>query len=342
MKKPTARQVAQLAGVSQTTVSFVLNNVAGSSISEATRERVLQAARALGYVPTAAARTLASGRSSNLALVLVQPHPQVFADPYIPNIITGLRQSVQKEGFRILVEIVDDLSHLDTIESLLRSGEAAGVMVSGLGWGREERLMSLLDEGYPLVSIDHMNVEKFDIPMVTINHLEGVRRVVSHLVGLGHRKIACIAYSPDNPHVQQRISAYCEVLNTAGITYDPHLIRYGAFEPESGYETMQSLLSLSPTAVYGMNDMMALGAMGAIREAALRIPEDIAVVGYDDMRFSRFTAPPLTTVHAPEIELGEKAGQLLLDLILDRPIQDRQIYLESTLVIRQSCGGKLS
>lgn len=341
MKKPTARQVAERAGVSQTTVSFVLNNVIGSSISEATRERVLRSARELGYVPTAAARTLASGRSSNLALVLVQPHAQVFADPYIPNIITGLRRAVQQEGFRILVEIVDDLSHLDTIESLLRSGEAAGVLVSGLGAGQETMLISLLNEGYPLVALDHLTMAD-DIPTVTIDHLEGVRRVVSHIVELGHQKIACIAYAPDSPHIQQRIGAYCEVLETAGIAQDSHLIRYGAFEPESGYEAMQSLLSLSPTAVYGMNDMMALGAMAAIREAGLRIPEDIAVVGYDDMRFSRFTAPPLTTVHAPEKELGEKAGKLLLDLILERSVQERQLYLESTLVIRESCGSKRS
>lgn len=343
MKKSqvTARQVAQHAGVSQTTVSFVLNNVEGANISETTRERVLRVAQELGYVPMMAARTLALGRSSNLGLILIKPHDKVFTDPYLPNVITGLNQVAQKENFRILVEIIDDLNRLSVIENLLRSGEVAGVVIHGVWW-QEEYLISLADTGYPIVTIDPFSTDDDGIPLVTINHFDGVRQMVSHLLKLNHRRIACITYAPfSDLHVMRRLQMYRETLEAAGITYDERLVRFGEHDPQSGYEAMQSLLQEKspPTAVFGMNDLMALGALTAIREAGLRVPEDIAVVGYDDMRFSRFTFPPLTTMCAPEVQLGREAGQLLLDLIHQREIEQRQRYLDSQLVIRESCGG---
>jgi DNA-binding LacI/PurR family transcriptional regulator len=347
MKKSqvTARQVAELAGVSQTTVSFVLNQIESANISEATRERVLKAAQELGYVPAAAARSLARGRSNNIGLVLIKPHHKIFADPFVPNVITGLNQVTQEQGFRLLVEIVDGLDRLNIFENLLRSGEVAGALVNGVWWGQEEFLLPLIHTGYPIISIDQLDSAYTSIPMVTIDHFEGVRQMVSHLIGLHHHRIACITYAPSHDlHMIRRLETYRDSLETAGIPYDENLVRYGTYDPESGYEAMQSLLAekAPPTAVFGMNDLMALGAMAAIREAGLRIPEDIAVVGYDDMRFSRFTSPPLTTMRAPEIALGVEAGRMLLDLIHQREMTAKQIYLRSELVIRESCGARQS
>jgi LacI family transcriptional regulator len=342
MKKSqvTARQVAQHAGVSQTTVSFVLNNVERANISEATRERVLNSAKALGYVPTAAARTLARGTSSSIGMVIVKPHQQVFIDPYIPNVMTGLNQATSAQGYRILFEMVNDLNPIRTIERLLRSGEVAGVVVIGLVWGNEQALHPLLEEGYPIIVTDQ--VDSPLVPTTYIDHIDGVRQMMAHLTHLGHRRIACITYGPNNPHLQRRINAYREGLEAAGIAYDDNLLRYGAYEPESGYTAMQSLLQVDPlpTAVFCMNDLMALGALKALEHAGLRVPEDIAVAGYDDMRFAPYTTPALTTISAPEVQVGIAAGQQMIDLIHRHDTLQVKIILSSKLVVRESCGGR--
>ncbi|MFN8531901.1 MAG: LacI family DNA-binding transcriptional regulator [Anaerolineae bacterium] len=338
----TAQQVAKKAGVSQTTVSFVLNNVEGANISEATRDRVLQAAHELGYVPAAAARNLAKGMSSNLALVLFKPHAQVFLDPYVPNVITGFSRVAKQNGFRLLVEEISDVDEVGVMTQLLRGGEAAGIVSSGSSPQYYERLHDLVNDGYPILSLDPDPI----IPSVAIDHPNGVRSAIAHLVGLGHREIACITYAPISDHpntdVSRRLRAYQGMLSAHGIEPDDRLIRLGNYDPESGYEAARSLLEAHPnlTAIYGMNDLMALGAMRAIHESGRRIPEDIAVIGYDDMRFTPFTSPPLTTVHAPEIELGARAAEVLIHRIKEQSWEGSLHLLSTHLVIRDSCGGK--
>jgi LacI family transcriptional regulator len=339
-RKVTSKQVAQLAGVSQTTVSFVLNNTKGMNISEETRKRVLWACKELNYVPHVAARTLALGHSNNLALVLVRPHAQVFADPYIPNIITGLSRASQQHGFRILVEQIET-PDVDAISSLLRGGEAAGVALSG--WYDElvPTVNQLVSKGYPVVFMGQPDPAEAPLPYVTIDHQSGVRALIEHLITLGHHRIACITYGPlEDIQVNKRLQTFREALHKAGLTVDNDLLRIGAFEPESGYAAAQSLLNEPnpPDAIYGMNDLMAMGAMSACHEHGFSIPTDIAVVGYDDMRFARFTFPPLTTVRAPEIELGQQVGELLLAMVQRKRHQAESVNLLPELVVRASCG----
>lgn len=335
----TARKVAERAGVSQTTVSFVMNNIESAKISEATRKRVIHIAHELGYVPRAAARSLAKGRSDNLGLVLLRPHPQVFHDPYIPNVTAGINRVAHEHGFRILLEMVEDTRDFETIRTLLLSGEVAGVILSGPVWEIPDEISALVQAGQKIVSIDQLSDTR--VHSVRIDHPSGVFTAVGHLIRLGHQRIACIAYAPANPHVDQRLAAYRAALEAAGIDYDPALVRYGNFDPESGYIAMQSLLPEKPSAVFGMNDMMAIGAMAAAREAGLSIPDDIAVVGYDDVRVSRFTCPSLTTVRAPEVELGRRAALVLLGLINNTLPDEPHTKLQGELVIRESCGMKL-
>jgi LacI family transcriptional regulator len=178
-----------------------------------------------------------------------------------------------------------------------------------------------------------------------VDKLDGVRRIVEHLVNLGHRRIACISYAPTNKKCDpyRRLMVYREVLEAAGIDYDEALVRDGRFDPETGYEAMKSLLESSPlpTALYAMCDVIAFGAMTAIREAGLRIPEDIAVVGFDDMRLARYSIPPLTTVREPDIDHGWLAGNMLMDLINNRPLEQNHIVLKTEMKIRDSCGFRL-
>jgi DNA-binding LacI/PurR family transcriptional regulator len=342
MKKPivTQKHIARTAGVSQTTVSLILNNADDSGISEETRERVMQVVDQMGYVPQTAARTLVRGYSPNLGLVLIQPHYQVFRDPFIPNIITGLGVVARQAGFRLLVEHINDLDELNTITNMLKGGEVAGLVLSNFQLA-EHVVLPLIAEGYPIVTLDRTNHQWSY--SASIDHASGVRAAMRHLLGLGHQRIAVITYTTlRDPQVVLRLDVIRTMLREAGCPLDDNLLRYGGYDPESGYRAMRDLLQQRPlpSAVFGMNDMMALGAMRAIHEAGLRIPQDIAVVGYDDMRFAEFLSPPLTTVHAPEVEYGETIGRLLLDILEKKAPEKADIVLQTKLVVRDSCGAK--
>jgi DNA-binding LacI/PurR family transcriptional regulator len=338
--KVTSRRVAELAGVSQTTVSFVMNDIEGANISEETKRRVQEAAQSLGYVPDVAARALARGRSANVALVLLQPHSQVFTDEYISNIITGLSLVTKKNGYRILLELVDEAGNLNAITNLMRGREAAGIIVN-LNVANEEEYQRITDytvEGYPTVSLEYCHPL---LNSVTVDKLHGVKQAMEHLLKLGHRRIACITYGPSVVrHVSQRLHVYRQMLEQAGMTYDESLIREGDYDPDSGHRAMESLLDLSPlpTALFAMNDVMAFGAMTAIREHDLRVPEDIAVVGFDDIRLARYTNPALTTIYEPDVEQGRQATEMLIQLIAGKPVEKPHITLKTKLIVRESCG----
>ncbi len=341
-RRVTSRQVAKKAGVSQTTVSFVLNNVEGANISHDTRERVLQAMRDLNYVPDVAARSLAKGHTMNVGLVLVQPHNQVFIDEYIPNILTGLSQVTRQYGYRILVELIEDGSDPHALSDLIQSKAVGGMIVNHSFPTPEvtQHLLAYAEDGFPIVTLDdwHPNMAS-----VKVDKFAGVRRIIQHLIDMGHQRIACIGYAPQgrDRHVETREQIYRAVLGENGLVCDENLIRYGAYDPETGYQAMQSLLrevTPLPTALFAMNDMMAFGAMTAIQEQGLRIPEDIAVTGFDDVRLARFASPALTTMYEPDIEHGRRAGEMLFALIHQEAPAERHVVLDTQLIIRDSCG----
>lgn len=339
--KVTSKHVAERAGVSQTTVSFVLNRVENTNISEETRQRVFQAAEELKYVPDMTARALARGRNNNIGLVISQPHPQIFIDEYIPNILTGINQVTQLQGFRIIVEVIENNA---AFANLVRSQEVAGLVLN-LRDPSDDELQSIADysrEGVPIVSMEDWLPE---LNSVTVDVQAGVRQGVSHLIDLGHQRIACISYAPVGPghrHEDKRLNAYWRTLEDAGLQPDSNLIQYGAYDPETGYAAMQTLLDLKPlpTAVFAMNDVMAFGAMAAIRDRGLTVPQDIAVVGYDGIRLAAFANPPLTTIQAPDIERGRRAAEMLIDLMNGKKPLKPQVKLSTRLIIRDSCGAQ--
>jgi DNA-binding LacI/PurR family transcriptional regulator len=339
-RKITSRQVAEKAGVSQTTVSFVLNDVENSNISQETRQRVLQAAQELNYVPDVAARALARGRSNNIALVLSRPHRQIFIDEYIPNILTGLSSVTQERGFRIMVEMIDDRANSNAYTSLIQGKEVAGLLVNRDATSPDDiqHLIDCAEDGFPIVTLDYWHPV---LHTVAVDKLAGVRMIVNHLIQLGHRRIACIGYAPKgNVHADSRIGVYRETLEAAGIDFDPALVRYGEYDPDTGYAAMRSLLTESslPTALYAMNDVMAFGAIAALHEQGICVPDDFAVVGFDDSRLSRYCTPPLTTIHEPDIEHGCRAGEMLIDLINGKEPPEPCVKLDTTLIVRESCG----
>jgi len=344
-KRVTSKMVAEKAGVSQTTVSFVLNKVKGQNISPETTDRVIKAAHDLGYVPDVAARMLARGVSDNVALVLTRSHDAVLSDDYVSHILTGIAKVFRKEAYRILVEFVDENMQGRTYLKLAHGKEAFGLLVIPYSLSHQDlkALRSLTAEEFPIVTLGKIHDE---IHSVSIRDHVGILEALNHLHDMGHRAIATISYAPHDSALvpMRRLKTYRQFLDSVGIAYRNDYVQYGAFDAESGYQAMNRLLSLDavPTAVMALNDVMAFGAMTAIRESGLRAPEDIAVVGYDGIRLARYTAPSLTTVSAPDVEQGELAAKMLLDIIEQKPTEFQHVELDPKLVIRDSCGYRMN
>ena len=339
-KRPTSFEVAKLAGVSRSTVSLVLNGVAKANISAATQARVRDAARSLGYVPDAAGRTLASGRTHTLGLFICHAeHLQV--DAFIPGALFGLNEVSQKCGFKVIVEAAPDPAHPDAYLELVRAKQIDGLVV--LNPRKDDReLAKLASENFPLVIMGASALPQAYTVSTADNTLPA-KRLTEHLLELGHTRVAHISYGGlEYQGADERFQGYCQALAAAGLPYDPALLRVGNYSAASGFTAMTSLLEASTdfTALFASNDTVALGAMAALRQHGLRIPEDVAVVGYDDIPLAAYAAPPLTTVRSPALEHGRLAGAMLINLIRGEPVAKLEVQHDLELIVRESCGAK--
>lgn len=332
--RPTSIDVARLAGVSRTTVSFVLNAREDMSISPATRDRVLDAASVLGYQPNAPASQLARGASLTIGLVLRQDPGQVASDALLPQTVQGLGDAARDAGYQVLVESLPPAP--GGYRRLLQSRRVDGLVVSG-PLADDAELRRVLDDGFPMVLQGH--AARLNSPSVDVDNVAGARAAVRHLIDQGHTSIAMIT----NAHLTytsaaERLAGYQLALTEAGLEFDPRLIAEGAFVAQSGFEAMAMLLERRPfTAVFVASDVLALGAMGAIRANRLRIPADVSLVGFDDIPLAAYFDPPLTTVSIPAYDLGKTAGNLLLAQIRGEPVPQRTL-LDTDLKVRESVG----
>lgn len=342
-RRVTSQQVAKKAGVSRTTVSFVLNDVPGTNISEETRARVLRAAAELGYVPNAAARSLVSGQTLTIGLVVSHAeHLQV--DAYIPQLLYSISHTSHQHGYRVLLETVEDVSRTDAYLELVRGQRIDGLIVLNLR-SDDKQLPELIRRNFPVVLIGFRQWEGLEekIFAVETDDLAASRQATQHLIALGHTRIAHITFSPENYYAtQSRHRGYRLAIEAAGLEYNPVLVQFGNYSAASGYTAMQRLLNRKPypTALFAGNDTIALGAMAAIHEKGLCIPQDIAVVGYDDIPTAPYMTPPLTTVRIPAVEQGRLAVELLSNLMRGVSPKHSHIRLPAPLVIRESCGSK--
>lgn len=330
-RRATSADVASRAGVSRTTVSLVLND-RGTSIPPSTRQRVIDAAEALGYQPDHAARGLVAGRSQTIALVLLQTAEQIAGDALLAETLRGLASAARSAHFRVLVEPVAAVR--PTYGDLLRSGRVDGLIVSGPMFDDAD-LGELVGDGFPIVVQGHL--PGLAAASVDIDNVAGARTAVEHLLALGHRRIACITNAPlSYTAAADRLAGYREAIAAAGLPLDDALIGQGAFDAQSGHLAMADILSRTrPEAVFAASDVVALGAISAIRDAGLGVPEDISVIGFDDIPLAAYFDPPLTTVRLPANELGLAAGGALLDLISGRDVPLRTL-LATRIVVRSS------
>lgn len=344
-KRVTSQQVAKLAGVSRTTVSFVLNDAPGANISQETRQRVLRAAEELGYVPNAAAQMLVSGETRTIGLVVSQAeHLQV--DAFIPQLLYSLSRSSHALGYRVLLETVDDVSRPDAYDTLVHGQRIDGLIVLNTR-SDDTQLPALIQRNFPVVLLGFPDWAELGTRAGSVG-TDGRNagcRVTQHLIGLGHERIAHITFSPECYHAtQDRHHGYRDALEGAGLAYDPRLVEHGNYSAASGFDAMRRLLKRRPrpTALFAGNDTVAIGAIAAIHGHGLRVPEDIAVVGYDDIPTAPFVIPPLSTVRVSAVKQGELAVRMLSGLLQVQRPGPWHVTVETPLIIRQSCGATVN
>jgi DNA-binding LacI/PurR family transcriptional regulator len=335
----TSHTVAALAGVSRTTVSFVLND-REAGIAPETRARVLRAAAELGYMPSAAARTLASGQTRTLGLVVCHAR-HLLTDAFLPQAVFGLTQVAKGRGYRVLVEALEDVRAEHAYQELVQAKQIDGLLVLNPR-ADDRRLPELIDDGFPVVTIGRPpggHGHSLDVDNVAAAHL-----ATSHLLALGHRRIAHLGYgSPRFTTVAERLSGYRAALEEAGAPADDALIAFADYSADSGAAMVRTLLSRPDgpppfTALFCGNDTVAIGAMSALREAGLRVPEDVAVVGFDDVPMAAHAEPPLTTVRSPLLAMAEDAAHRLVDLVEGQALPEIATLLPVELIVRGSCG----
>lgn len=335
-RRVTSQDVADLAEVSRTTVSFVLNNVNRFSIRPETAEKVRLAAQQLGYYPNASAKALASNQTKNIGLIFTRSPEYIASDSFLPQILSGMLDVVKQHSLSLLVEWVEPGQQLETYLELTRAHHIDG-MILMTPRTDDTGIKALEEADIPVVVMGY--IPDSTLHSVDVNNLEAAQEAVEHLISLGHRQIACItnAALPFTSAVQ-RLDGYRRALESAGIPFDPDLVREGDFEAKSGYRQMKSLLDSGKkfSAVFVASDAVALGAYKAIWEAGLAIPDDISIVGFDDLPLSSFISPTLTTVRMPARKIAQDSCYLLMRLMKREFPESRMVSLPTKLIIRDS------
>jgi LacI family transcriptional regulator len=340
VKRATSLDVAKKAGVSRTTVSFVLNNVPGMSISESTRKKVLDAAKKINYHPNVAGRKLVSGKSYTLGLILCQSPQQVFADAFLPQVIFGVEQAAMERGFHVLLKQVEpDNSH--GYARLVNENYVDGIILSGPRQDDQE-IVNLHRKGVPVMLMGQLPGS--DIPFVDVDAAAGAETVVGHLIEQGHRRVGMITNAPlTYTSAQQRRNGYLRALEKAGLPADEQLLQEGNYTPDSGLKAMIALLEGTnrPSAVFVASDVVAIGAMLAVKRTGLSIPKDIAIAGFDDIPLAGYFDPPLTTIRLPAFGLGWAASERLIRLIKNEGLDQAGLLMKSELIVRESSQSSL-
>ncbi|MDQ3995828.1 MAG: LacI family transcriptional regulator [Gemmatimonadota bacterium] len=330
--KVTIRDVAREAGVSVATVSRVIND--SGPVSDAARARILEIASRLRYAPSEAARTLISSRTSALGVILPDLHGEFFSE-----VIRGLDQAAKASGFHLLVSgSQNDAAETAAALRAMR-GRVDGLVVMAPD-ANTAGVAAGVPAGVPVVLLNCPTVDG-RADSIEVDNYGGAYAMVRHLAGPMRRRVAVIVGTPNNRDAAERLRGYREALVDLDIEQHAEWELGGNFTEASGHEAARRFLALEtrPEALFASNDSMAIGALSALHEAGVRVPEDVAVGGFDDIPMARYTTPPLTSVRVPMGQLGERAVRCLVDAVsADGGHPARRETLPTELVVRASCG----
>lgn len=326
-------KIAKMAGVSRSTVSRVIND--HPNVSDGVREKVLKIIQDTGYQPNLSARSLRSRRSNIIGLVLPQTMDTLFSDPYFSELTRGITHACNdyKKTLALFIEGTDkDLGKRVTQEGLLD-----GFVVQSAKL-HESFSAKIRNSNIPFVFIGRPDNPKYSF--IDVDNIKGGKLAVQHLFDLGYRKIAHITGDLDTNAGKDRLLGYQQAMQESLLGFDESLVFVGDFFEESAYKAVSSLVEKGVDAIFVASDQMARGVIQGLAELGLRVPEDVGIIGYDDLSPAVSMNPMLTTIHQPVREFGYKAVELLLEKLEDEDMQPQQIIMDVELIIRESCGAK--
>jgi LacI family transcriptional regulator len=334
----TLEDIAKQAGVSRSTVSRVLNHQ--SNVRDEVRQRVMDIVQTTGYSPNAAARTLASQRSYTLGMVLPKGVGTFFTDPYFPRLTQGIAQACNMYDYTMGLFILNSYEDEEKIyPRISRQGLLDGVLVQA-GSNGDYLIERLVNTDMPMVAMGRPYCQ-CNVNFVDVDNYGGARLAMEHLLKLGKKRIATIAGPQTSMVGIERTRAYLDVLNEHGLEIDLSLVTYGDFTKAAGYTMMRDILEAKPDALFAQSDLIAYGAIRYMKEHGIRVPEDVAVVGFDDLPGLDNSIPEyeLSTVHQPVFQFGMSAVELLIDVIEKGTKPERKIIVNTELIVRETCGG---
>lgn len=331
----TIKDVAKKANVSIATVSLVINN--NNRISNTTRTKVLHAIKELNYYPNKSAQSLVNKRTGNLGFILTDDH-FLRTEPFYTRIFLGSEFEAKRNEFYVLLATVKtDFNEGDQIPRFVLEGSVDGIIIAGKI--PTELLTELLKYKIPLVCVDYYRSRK-DYPVVLIDNIQGGMIATEHLLGLNHKKIAFLGGDIHHPSISDRLIGYKSALQNANIKLDENIVITDAPYPnkQNGYNSTQLLFERDAdvTAIFACNDAMAIGAMQFMKDNNISIPNDVSLIGFDDVETDLLLDPPLTTLRVPKIDLGVEAVKYLVDIIENKNSFSKKIIIPVDLVIRNS------
>jgi LacI family transcriptional regulator len=336
MKRLTLEEIGKIAGVSRATVSRVINN--HPNIRPEVRDRVKKVIAETGYQPNLAARSLASNESKILGLIMPSILQSAFTDPYYPRLIQGISKACNENDYTVSLFLFQTQEEEQrTIKRIVGNGMIDGLIVTA-DTTKNPFVPTLRKFQIPFVQIGRpLDKDANEVSFVDVDNVAGGYLATLHLIQQGYKRIGQIATAL-NTAGMDRDAGYRRALSERGFTVDKDLIVFGDFSEASGYEAMKSLLQQKPDAVFVQSDTMAMGVLRAIRDAGLCVPQDIALVSFDDLPTSAAAEPSLTTIRQPIQRTGALAVETLIDILQTNPEPPRHIVLPVELVIRSSCG----
>lgn len=311
-------------------------------MSEETRQKILALARELNYLPSAPARTLVTRRSHVIGMFLFLHQKADLLHPFFQEVVVGFKRQIGAAGYDLLLFANENgpASNLSFLERC-RHHQVDGVVLMGGIDRLDPNVVELVQAGLPCMGVD-VDVMGPRTGYVMSDNVSGAAEAVRYLHSLGHRRIAHITGLLQTRPGMDRLLGYRQELSRLGLPYRPEYVQPGDFDYDSGYSAMEALLDLAerPTAVFAASDLMAAGAIRAAHDRGLRVPEDVAVVGYDDIQIAPLLRPALTTVRQDKVGLGKAAGEALVRMIEDPTYSPPVLTLPVEIVIRESCGGR--